>query len=46
MIGVLTGTCQTPSFTPGRVKQQRISRQRPKDVDMPQSFIKSRKQAA
>ena len=46
MIGVLTGTCQTPSFAPGRVKQQRIGRQRPKNVDTPQSFIKSRKQAA
>ena len=46
MIGVLTGTFQTPSFAPGRVKQQCIGRQRPKSVDTPQSFIKSRKQAA
>jgi hypothetical protein len=46
MIGVLTGIFQTPSFAPGRVKQQRIGRQRPKNMGTPQSFINSRKQAA
>src|SRR6266481_1040710 len=45
MIGVLTGTCQTPSFAP--VSQAATPRSaEAQKCDMPQSFIKSRKQAA
>src|SRR5467141_4076489 len=44
MIGVLTGTCQTPSFAP--VSQAATPRSaEAQKCDMPQSFIKSRKQA-
>ena len=45
MIGVLTGTCQTPSFAPVRQAATHRSAEAQKR-DTPQSFIKSRKQAA
>src|SRR5258706_258532 len=45
MIGVLTGTCQTPSFAP--VSQAATPRSaEAQKCDTPQSFITSRKQAA
>jgi hypothetical protein len=45
MIGVLTGTCQTPRFAPVRQAATPRSAEAQK-CDTPQSFIKSRKQAA
>ena len=45
MIGVLTGTFQTPSFAPVRQAATHRSAEAQKR-DTPQSFIKSRKQAA
>ena len=45
MIGVLTGTFQTPSFAPGRHAATHRSAEAQKR-DTPQSFITSRKQAA
>jgi len=45
MIGVWTGTFQTPSFAPGRQAATHRSAEAQKR-DTPQSFIKSRKQAA
>src|SRR6266702_6472292 len=45
MIGVLTGTCQTPSFAPVRQAATHRSAETQKS-GTPQSFIKSRKQAA
>ena len=45
MIGVLTSTFQTPSFAPGRQAATHRSAEAQKR-DTPQSFIKSRKQAA
>jgi hypothetical protein len=45
MIGVLTGTCQTPSFAPVRQAATHRSAEAQK-CDTPQSFIKSRQQAA
>jgi len=45
MIGVLTDTFQTPGFEPGRQAATHRSAEAQK-CDTPQSFIKSRKQAA
>ena len=45
MIGVMTDTWQTPSFAPGRQAATHRSAEAQKR-DTPQSFIKSRKQAA
>jgi hypothetical protein len=45
MIGVLTDTFQTPGFEPGRQAATHRSAEAQKR-DTPQSFIKSRKQAA
>jgi hypothetical protein len=45
MIGVLTGTFQTPNFTPGSQAATHRSTEGQKH-DIPQSFITSRKQAA
>jgi hypothetical protein len=45
MIGVLTGICQTPGFAPVSQAATHRSTEAQKR-DMPQSFIKSRKQAA